>query len=209
MPHQYQGCPAPKSMSPLEARAYYKKEHEALINSHHGRVIYTDGGCTKRSDKNGYDGAFACVDTFFDRGEQTSLVAYAGFSAHATNIKAEMLGVFHALLLLRGDPGLIMTDSEFAVRSIYEYRQTWTYHPAKNIFTSRSAGKDIANSDLWRFIFHELDGNSNVRVQWVKAHSGNYYNHVADEICSSVLRHRKTNVPSLAGRTKSFPELFP
>lgn len=126
--------------------------------------IYTDGACSG----NPGPGGFAAVLLW--GGEQREVVGGERFT---TNNKMEILAAINGLkALTRTDVKIkLYTDSLYLQKGITEWIEGWK---KKNF-------KDVKNVELWK----ELDSISsklNIEWYWVKAHAGNKYNEIADEL---------------------------
>ena len=128
-------------------------------------VVYTDGACSGNPGPGGWawvvpDGAFA-----------------SGADPHTTNQRMEIEAATEALYAIDG-PVTVVSDSTYVVHC---FNNKW-YVGWKAKGWKNSKKEDVANQDLWRpLIDHVLD-RGNVTWQWVKGHSGDEWNDVADRL---------------------------
>lgn len=129
-------------------------------------TVYTDGGCTNNPGVGGYG------IVMLYPGNTVPKTYNKGYAC-TTNNRMELLAVIQTLTILKNVnvPIQIYTDSKYVVDSINTgWMQKWKV----NNFTT------CKNPDLWRV----LDGllKSTVTVTWVKGHSGNKWNEMADKL---------------------------
>lgn len=129
--------------------------------------------------------------------------AYAIDSSCATNNIAELMAAIHVLEWMLVDETikrvLILTDSSYVVNSFTNNLKTW----AKKDYRKQD-GQVVSNVELWRSL-EALRGaieskGSVIEMQWVKGHSGDYGNDMADMysvIASNAARLQKLQ-PSTA-----------
>ena len=73
---------------------------------------------------------------------------------------------------------IIYTDSKYLMNGI----NTWIHDWKKNNWKT-SSNKGVKNVDLWQII-DELNSNHSIKWNWVKGHSGNPGNDMADELAN-------------------------
>jgi ribonuclease HI/uncharacterized phage-like protein YoqJ len=128
-------------------------------------IVYTDGACSGNPGPGGWawvvpDGPFA-----------------SGADAHTTNQRMEIEAATEALYAIDG-PVNVVSDSTYVVHC---FTKKW-YVGWKAKGWKNSKKEDVANQDLWRpLIDHVLD-RDNVTWRWVKGHSGDEWNDVADRL---------------------------
>ena len=135
--------------------------------------IYTDGSCLG----NPGNGGWAAI--ILNDGEKTEL---KGSKKDTTNNQMELLAPIEALKKIpKGSKVQIFTDSKYVKSGITE----WIYNWKKNGWKTANK-KKVSNKELWI----ELDENvnlHNVEWFWVKGHSGNHYNEIADKLAVNAL----------------------
>jgi len=105
----------------------------------------------------------------------------SGAEGHSTNQRMEITAVVRALEDLKG-PVLVMSDSTYVVNC---FRDRW-YEGWRRRGWKNSAGKPVANRDLWEPLFDlALDGSRPVRFGWVKGHSGDVMNDIVDLLATT------------------------
>ena len=96
----------------------------------------------------------------------------------------ELLAAIMALKKIKsGSDVVIYTDSTYVKNGSTEWVVNWKKNDWKN-----SNKKPVKNKDLWV----KLDGlckKSNVSWKWVKGHSSNKYNNLADELATQAIRN--------------------
>ena len=74
---------------------------------------------------------------------------------------------------------IIFTDSKYVKIGITEWIKKWKLNNWKN-----AKKKPVKNKDLWVRL-DNICNKHNVKWQWVKAHAGNKFNELADELAVS------------------------
>lgn len=140
--------------------------------------VYTDGACSGNPGPGGW--AWAVPDGPWA----------AGPSAQTTNQRMEVEAAFEAL---KSNPGplTIVSDSTYVVKCFQDnWWRGWIKRGWKN-----SAKKPVANRDLWE-PFIELYQERDVTFEWVKGHSGDTWNDVADQLAVEA-RDRQKNLQGI------------
>lgn len=127
-------------------------------------IVYTDGACSGNPGPGGWawvvpDGPYA-----------------AGFDADTTNQRMELVAALEAVRALE-HPVEVVSDSTYLVNCFRD--GWWKGWLARDWVTS--AKKPVANRDLWEPLV-ELVGEGDVTFRWVKGHSGDRWNDVADRL---------------------------
>ncbi|MGI9602583.1 MAG: ribonuclease H family protein [Acidimicrobiales bacterium] len=135
-------------------------------------IVYTDGACSGNPGPGGWawvvpDGEFA-----------------AGFDAESTNQRMELTAALEAIRALPG-PLEIISDSTYVVNCFRDgWWKGWLARGWKT-----SAKKPVANRDLWEPLV-ELVVDGDVEFTWVKGHSGDEWNDVADRLAVEAVARR-------------------
>ena len=132
--------------------------------------IYTDGSCCRfnKTDKQGPSGWAFCVvprnDGVDERISDERIWIVSGGIELATNNIAELMAVIHAISFFKDthETFKIYTDS------------TWVINCAQKIW------KRNVHPDLWAK-YDKITENRTVEFVWVKGHSENKYNDIADK----------------------------
>ena len=128
-------------------------------------IVYTDGACLGNPGPGGWawvvpGGAFA-----------------SGADSHTTNQRMEIEAATEALYAIDG-PVNVFSDSTYVVHC---FTQKW-YVGWKAKGWKNSKKEDVANQDLWRPLIDHVLERGNVTWTWVKGHSGDEWNDVADRL---------------------------
>ena len=129
--------------------------------------IYTDGACSGNPGKGGW--AAIILDSNANQSD------ISGSEKNTTNNRMELLAPINALKEMSVTSKItIFTDSQYVKLGITEWINKWTIN---NWQTSKK--EDVKNKDLWVQL-HELNNNSKIKWNWVKAHVGNPLNEEVD-----------------------------
>lgn len=146
--------------------------------------IYSDGGSNPKTNQAaGWAIAVKPLST-----EQWR-VFYGHLAPPSTNNIGEMTGVINSLKLLwafsgRGERRIpkatIFSDSQYALKSVLEWRPKWEYQ-----------GFPDKNTDLIKELFRMYDlvcSICELELKWVKGHNGNVGNELADDWAGNAKR---------------------
>ena len=141
----------------------------------------TDGACSGNPGPGGWG--------VLIRFEDGSIDESGGFDSQTTNNRMELkaaIEVFQKLKNLPRHPDLsIRTDSKYVIDGL----QTWIGGWKKKGWKT-SAGKPVLNQDLWKAL--DLAKLEDVRLEYVKGHSGDADNDRVDKIAVSF--SKKTDI---------------
>ena len=133
--------------------------------------IYTDGACSGNPGKGGW------AAIILDDSNQSKI---SGSENNTTNNRMELLAPIMALKKIKRKSEItIFTDSKYVKDGITDWIKKWKVNNWKN-----SNKKSVKNKDLWI----KLDNaclKHIVSWRWVKAHAGNKYNNLVDELAVS------------------------
>lgn len=134
-------------------------------------VIYTDGACRG----NPGPGGWGAVLRF--RGKEKRL---HGGDPQTTNNRMELLAVIRALEALKsgGQQIDLYSDSRYVLQGIEDWLPGWKARGWKT-----AARKPVKNVELWQAL-DELAGQHDIRWHWVRGHSGDPGNELADELAN-------------------------
>ena len=134
--------------------------------------IYTDGACSGNPGKGGW--AAVIIDI------NSKLTKISGGQDNTTNNRMEILAPIMALHKIKKKADIIIfTDSKYVKIGITEWIKKWKLNNWKN-----AKKKPVKNKDLWVRL-DNICNKHNVKWQWVKAHAGNKFNELADELAVS------------------------
>ena len=133
-------------------------------------TIHTDGACRGNPGPGGW-GAVLNYD-----GHEKQLF---GGEHNTTNNRMELLAAINALKALKVPCNVALyTDSKYVMQGI----EVWLFNWKKNQW--KTAGKkDVKNKDLWQQLDKETQRH-NIKWSWVKGHSGNPGNELADALAN-------------------------
>jgi len=136
--------------------------------------IWTDGACSGNPGPGGW-GALIKYNN--------ATKEISGSEKNTTNNRMEMMAVIKALKYIDTKSQInLYTDSKYVKEGITNWIISWKKNNWKN-----SQKKDVKNKDLWV----ELDSLSlkhNINWNWVKGHSGNIENDIADKLATEAIK---------------------
>ena len=133
-------------------------------------IIYTDGACKGNPGNGGWGVVLR---------SGTNEKWLKGGEKNTTNNRMEMTAVIEALKAIKF-PCIIelFTDSQYVNRGVNEWLQTW-----KKSGWKTASKAPVKNVDLWMAL-DELLGTHEIRWHWVKGHSGDAGNDLADQLAN-------------------------
>ena len=141
-----------------------------------GLTIYTDGACSGNPGKGGW-GAIL----IYNKKERY----ISGSKQLTTNNQMELTATIEALKAISKPSNIALyTDSQYVKNGI----TSWIINWKKNGWKTANK-KPVANKDLWIELEKYVDFHS-VNWFWVKGHSGNHYNEIADELAVKAMNER-------------------
>jgi ribonuclease HI len=142
-------------------------------------TIHADGGCKGNPGPGGWG---AVIDT---AGGGRQLLN--GFEGETTNNRMELCALIAAIGNIPvGATALVVTDSQYAQKGITEWIVGWKRKKWMN-----SQGQPVKNKDLWVALDSVCQTRS-LRWTWVKGHSGNPGNELADSLANDAIAARKS-----------------
>ena len=143
-------------------------------------TIYTDGACSGNPGPGGWGAHLSYADT------QRKL---CGGEALTTNNRMEMQAAIEALNALKRACEIdLFTDSSYLRGGITQWMPNWK---RKNWKTA--AGKPVKNKDLWQALDEAVQRHQ-VSWHWVKGHSGDVGNELADQLANQGMQPYKDAV---------------
>ena len=137
-------------------------------------VMYTDGACSGNPGNGGW-GAYIEIDD--------KKIELSGSENNTTNNRMELKAVIHALDYLNEKREIIIfTDSKYVMQGIQEWIKKWKTNDWKT-----AQKKDVKNKDLWVELDNLTDKHS-IKWEWVKGHSGDYGNEIADKLAVAQIK---------------------
>ena len=139
-------------------------------------TIYTDGACSGNPGIGGWGAILICA-------KETKYMS--GSKQLTTNNQMELTATIEALkAILKPSNIALYTDSQYVKNGI----TSWIFNWKKNGWKTANK-KPVANKDLWIELEKYVDFHS-VNWFWVKGHSGDHYNEIADELAVKAMNER-------------------
>jgi len=137
--------------------------------------IYTDGACTGNPGPGGWGAVI------FDQDNKQKNIS--GSEKNTTNNRMELLAAIMSLKKIKSNSEVIIfTDSTYVKNGITEWMKNWKKNGWKN-----SNKKPVKNKDLWMKL-DKLCEDNDVSWKWVKGHSTNEFNNLADELATKAIK---------------------
>ena len=139
-------------------------------------TIYTDGACSGNPGKGGWGAIliYAKEKKYMSGSKQLT-----------TNNQMELTATIEALkAILKPSNIALYTDSQYVKNGI----TSWIFNWKKNGWKTANK-KPVANKNLWIELENYVDFHS-VNWFWVKGHSGDHYNEIADELAVKAMNER-------------------
>lgn len=137
-------------------------------------TLYTDGGCNPNPGPGGWGAVILA--------EGESPRELCGGAPDTTNNRMELTAAAEALRALpEGASVDLHTDSVYVRDGITKWIEGWRRSNWKT-----KAKEDVKNRDLWERLDAEITRRE-VRWHWVKGHSGNPWNELADALATSAI----------------------
>jgi ribonuclease HI len=130
--------------------------------------IYTDGACSG----NPGPGGWGAVLLYKEHKKEIF-----GGEPSTTNNRMEMKAVIEALKIVKKSAQIALyIDSQYVKDGMTKWIFSWKKNGWRN-----ANRKPIKNMDLWQELDAEV-ARHNIEWIWVKGHSGNHYNEIADQL---------------------------
>ena len=137
--------------------------------------IYTDGACSGNPGPGGWGAVI------FDQNNKQKNIS--GSEKNTTNNRMELLAAIMSLKKIKTNSEVVIfTDSIYVKNGITEWMKNWKKKGWKN-----SSKKPVKNKDLWVKLDKLCEANS-VSWKWVKGHSTNEFNNLADELATKAIK---------------------
>ena len=134
--------------------------------------IYTDGACSGNPGKGGWAAIIL--------NEKSIQSNVSGGENRTTNNRMELMAPIMALKKIKKKSEItIFTDSKYVKDGITDWIKKWKVNNWKS-----SNKKPVKNKDLWIKLENACLKHK-VTWKWVKAHAGNKYNNLVDELAVS------------------------
>ena len=137
--------------------------------------IYTDGACSGNPGPGGWGAVI------FDQNNKQKNIS--GSEKNTTNNRMELLAAIMSLKKIKTNSEVVIfTDSIYVKNGITEWMKNWKKNRWKN-----SSKKPVKNKDLWVKLDKLCEANR-VSWKWVKGHSTNEFNNLADELATKAIK---------------------
>jgi ribonuclease HI len=139
-------------------------------------TIYTDGACSGNPGPGGWGAVI------FDKNNKQKNIS--GSEENTTNNRMELSAAIMALEEVEANSEItIYTDSTYVKNGITEWVLKWKENGWKN-----SSKEPVKNRDLWVKLDNLCEQNI-MNWKWIKGHSSNKYNNLADELATKAIKN--------------------
>tara|TARA_Y100001970_G_C14034594_1_gene750400 strand:+ start:604 stop:1038 length:435 start_codon:yes stop_codon:yes gene_type:complete len=137
--------------------------------------IYTDGACSGNPGIGGWGVVILIKDN--------KPIHLFGGSKNTTNNQMELTAAIEALKYFSNKSELnIFTDSQYVKNGIESWINNWKKNGWKT-----SSKKQVKNKELWIQLEEQIEKH-NVKWQWVRGHTGNKNNEMADNLAKKFIQ---------------------
>lgn len=128
-------------------------------------MVYCDGACEPNPGTGGY------CSIIIESGEIEPSIIITGGEKNTTNNRMEIMGALSAFRVLKYSSEVVFySDSQYVCNSINRWLAKW-----------KATRRTMKNMDLWNSMW-DYKQKHKVKAVWVKGHSGNIYNELADAL---------------------------
>jgi len=139
-------------------------------------IIYTDGACSGNPGPGGWGAVILDLEN-----NQKNIF---GKEENTTNNRMELVAPIMALSKIQSNSEVtIYTDSKYLKNGITEWIKNWEINGWKN-----ANKKPVKNKDLW-IKLDVLCKKNKISWEWVKGHSANKFNNLADELATKAINN--------------------
>ena len=139
-------------------------------------TIYTDGACSGNPGSGGWGAVILDQDK-----KQNNI---SGNEKNTTNNRMELMAPIMALKKIKPKSEVtIFTDSTYVKNGITEWIKRWEKNDWKN-----ANKKPVKNKDLW-IKLNDLCKKNKIDWKWIKGHSNNEYNDLADHLATRAIQN--------------------
>ena len=137
--------------------------------------IYTDGACSGNPGLGGWGAVI--ID------ENKNQKEISGKEKDTTNNRMELMAPIMALKKIQANSEIVIfTDSTYVKKGITEWIKKWKINGWKN-----ANNQSVKNKDLWLKL-DDLCKDNKIKWTWVKGHSNNEYNDLADGLATQAIK---------------------
>jgi ribonuclease HI len=139
-------------------------------------IVYTDGACSGNPGPGGWGAVI------FDETKKQNNIS--GKVKNTTNNRMELMAPIMALKKIKPNSEVtIYTDSIYVKKGITEWIKKWEKNGWKN-----ANKKLVKNKDLWDELNNLCEKNK-IIWKWIKGHSNNEYNNLADNLATIAIKN--------------------
>ncbi len=143
-------------------------------------TVYTDGASSPQKEhKMGGWGFVMWIE-----GDEETQIRYSDYEGDTTNQRMELMAIIRALetaeIIEEFSDVTIVSDSMYCINGITDWCHGW-----KKRSWHKADLSPVVNADLWKRLY-DLTYNKGLvcEFKWVKGHSGDKHNDVADELAT-------------------------
>lgn len=138
--------------------------------------VFTDGASEGNPGPGGWGSVYVVEGKVLDEA--------MGSDPYTTNNKMELTAMIAGLKMVERNADIdVYTDSKLIVDTLNSWAAGWE----ANGWRKKSSGP-IANLELVQEAYRLAQERPNVRIRWIRAHSGNRWNEYADSLATSYRR---------------------
>jgi ribonuclease HI len=137
------------------------------LNNHF--LVYTDGSYLREIKRGGW--AFIVISN------NRVILTKSGSVNHTSNNRMELLSAIEALKILDPTSLSIFSDSEYLIKGVTLYLPHWIIKNRLN----PERKSCVKNEDLWLLLNYYLGKHDSIDWNWVKSHSSDQWNQLADQ----------------------------
>lgn len=159
-------------------------------------VIATDGACHQNPD------GVAAWAWYMDSSNWK-----VGSFEKASNNVVELTAIIEASkeVIDYDGPVRILSDSQYAIKSLRVWSKKWESYNWQKLNANKAGSFEIANLEIIKEGYYLLKNKDNIKLEWVKGHSGHPLNEAADSLATGtvqrVLNNKTFNTgPGYTGR---------
>lgn len=167
------GDPAPSARSPRPRNGLSAPRAEVLERYTEGPFdgVFTDGGAVPNPGPGGWGAVYVVDDAIVSE--------LHGHDPETTNNRMELTALIEgAGLVPGGTDTVVYSDSRLAVRTINEWASGWKRRGWK-----RKSGP-VENLDLVKKAYSLFESRPELRLEWIRGHSGARWNEYADALAN-------------------------
>lgn len=159
-------------------------------------IIYTDGACFPNPGNGGWSAIIV------RQGAETEFLS--GSSKRVTNNQMEIQGAIEGLKRTKeGESVLIVSDSQYLIRGVTQWVANWIAHNWTHKVSRRFV--PCKNIPHWKALL-ALTSKRAVEWEWVRGHSGDEMNELADRMAFEATGVTPKTMPWWAKKKKHSPE---